>query len=65
MEKIWPEHRFSLTLDQSLIVAMEDETRWMMKNNLTNKSVMPNYFDYIYTNGMSTVKPESMNIIMR
>jgi ABC-type nitrate/sulfonate/bicarbonate transport system substrate-binding protein len=63
MGKIWPEHRFALTLDQSLIVAMEDETRWMMKNNLTDKKVMPNYLDYIYTHGMSTVKPGSMNIV--
>jgi ABC-type nitrate/sulfonate/bicarbonate transport system substrate-binding protein len=65
IEKIWSEHRFTLTLDQSLIVAMEDETRWIMKNNLTDKKVMPNYLNYIYTNGMSTVKPESMNIIIR
>jgi ABC-type nitrate/sulfonate/bicarbonate transport system substrate-binding protein len=63
MEKIWPEHQFIITLDQSLIVAMEDETRWMMKNNLTNTTVMPNYLDYIYTGGMNAVKPESMNII--
>jgi ABC-type nitrate/sulfonate/bicarbonate transport system substrate-binding protein len=63
MGKIWPEHRFALTLDQSLIVAMEDETRWMMKNNLTDKKVMPNYLDYISTQGMSTVKPGSMNIV--
>ncbi len=65
LEKIWPEHRFMLTLDQSLLVAMDDETRWMMKNNLTNASVVPNYLNYIYTSGMSTAKPESMNIIIR
>jgi ABC-type nitrate/sulfonate/bicarbonate transport system substrate-binding protein len=63
MEKIWPEHRFTLTLDQSLILAMEDETRWMMKNNLTDKTVMPNYLDYIYTGGLRTVNPASVNII--
>jgi ABC-type nitrate/sulfonate/bicarbonate transport system substrate-binding protein len=65
LEKIWPEHRFTLTLDQSLLVAMDDETRWMIKNNLTSESVVPNYLNYIYTSGMSTVKPESMNIIIR
>jgi ABC-type nitrate/sulfonate/bicarbonate transport system substrate-binding protein len=63
MEKIWPEHRFTLTLDQSLILAMEDETRWMMKNNLTDKNVMPNYLDYIYTDSLRTVNPASVNII--
>jgi ABC-type nitrate/sulfonate/bicarbonate transport system substrate-binding protein len=65
MEKIWPEHRFALTLDQSLIVAMDDETRWMIKNNLTSATGVPNYLDHISTKGMSTVKPESMNIIAR
>jgi ABC-type nitrate/sulfonate/bicarbonate transport system substrate-binding protein len=65
LEKIWPEHRFTLTLDQSLLVAMDDETRWIIKNNLTSASVVPNYLNYIYTSGMSTVKPESMNIIIR
>ncbi len=63
MEKIWPDHRFTLTFDQSLIIAMEDESRWLMKNNLTDTKVMPNYLDYIYTGGMSTIKPDSMNII--
>ena len=65
LEKIWHEHRFTLTLDQSLVVAMDDETRWLIKNNLTNSGVVPNYVDHIYTSGMSTVKPESMNIIIR
>jgi ABC-type nitrate/sulfonate/bicarbonate transport system substrate-binding protein len=63
VEKIWPEHRFALSLDQSLILAMEDETRWMMKNNLTDKTVMPNYLDYIYTDSLRTVNPASVNII--
>jgi ABC-type nitrate/sulfonate/bicarbonate transport system substrate-binding protein len=63
MEKIWPEHRFTLSLDQSLILAMEDETRWMMKNNLTDKTVMPNYLDYLYTDSLRTVNPASVNII--
>jgi ABC-type nitrate/sulfonate/bicarbonate transport system substrate-binding protein len=63
LERIWPENQFALSLDQSLIMAMEDESRWMIQNNLTTTKMMPNYLDYIYTIGMSTVKPESMKII--
>jgi ABC-type nitrate/sulfonate/bicarbonate transport system substrate-binding protein len=63
LEKVWPQNQFALSLDQSLIIAMEDESRWMMKNNLTTNSVMPNYMDYIYRDGLGIVKPESMNII--
>ena len=37
MERLWPRYQFSLSLDQSLIAAMEDEARWMMSNNLPLK----------------------------
>jgi len=60
---VWPKYNLVVSLDQSLIVAMEDESRWMMKNNITSTKVMPNYLDSIFTSGLSTVKPESMNII--
>ena len=35
MDTVWQQNQFSLSLDQSLIMAMEDEARWMIKNNLT------------------------------
>ncbi len=60
---IWPDHQFSLSLDQSLITAMEDEGRWMIKNNLTSTKKIPNFQDYIYTKGLEEVKPGSLNII--
>jgi NitT/TauT family transport system substrate-binding protein len=63
MGKIWQEHQFSLSLDQSLITAMEDEARWMITNNLTNATAIPDFRNYIYTKGLNNVKPESVNII--
>jgi NitT/TauT family transport system substrate-binding protein len=63
LEKVWPKNQFTLSLDQSLIIAMEDESRWMMKNNLTTNKLMPNYMDYIYRDGLGIAKPGSMNII--
>ncbi len=36
MSAVWPDHQFSLSLDQSLITAMEDEGRWMINNNLVS-----------------------------
>ncbi len=63
VERIWPEHQFSLSLDQSLILAMEDEARWMIKNNLTTEKQVPNFLNYIYQDGMMKVKPDAVNII--
>lgn len=63
MAKIWPKQQSSVTLDQSLITAMEDEARWMIKNDLTKEKQVPDFGNYIYTDGLKTVKPEAVSII--
>ncbi len=42
---VWSQNQFSLSLDQSLILAMEDEARWMIGNNLTPEKQVPNFQD--------------------
>lgn len=63
METRWSQNRFSLSLDQSLILAMEDEARWMIINNLTAEKQIPNFLDYIHENSLKAIKPEAVNII--
>lgn len=60
---VWPEHQFSLSLDQSLITAMEDEGRWMISNNMTNATNVPDLGNYIYEGGLEAIRPGSVNII--
>ncbi len=60
---VWSEHQFSLSLDQSLITAMEDEARWMISNNLTTEKQVPDFSDYIYEDGLKAIKPEAVSII--
>lgn len=60
---IWPQHQFSLSLDQSLILAMRDEARWMIDNQLTPEKQPPDFLDYIYLDGLQAVKPEAVNIL--
>ena len=59
---VWPDHQFSLSLDQSLIIAMNDEGRWAINNNITNERTIPDFRDYIYTNSLEEVKPDAVNI---
>ena len=63
ISSVWPQHRFSLSLDQTLIVAMKDEAQWMINNNLTSEKTLPEFADYIYLDGLKAVKPEVVNII--
>jgi NitT/TauT family transport system substrate-binding protein len=43
----------------------EDEARWMIKNELTTEKKIPDFVNYIYADGLKTVKPEAVNIIHR
>ena len=60
---IWPQHHFSLSLDQTLIVAMKDEAQWMINNNLTNEKTIPDFTSNVYIDGLKAIKPEAVNII--
>jgi len=63
MEIFWSENQFSLSLDQSLITAMEDEARWMIKNHLTSERKVPDFLGYIYLDALKAIKPEVVSII--
>jgi NitT/TauT family transport system substrate-binding protein len=61
--RVWSQNQYSLAFNQSLVLAMEDEARWMIENKLTTKTTMPTFLDYLYLDGLLTVKPEAVNIV--
>jgi NitT/TauT family transport system substrate-binding protein len=63
LQVLWPRYQLSLSLDQSLLLAMEDEARWLIKNDLTTETTMPHFLDYLYLDGLEAVRPEAVNII--
>ena len=63
MDTVWVQNQYSLSLDQPFVVALEGEARWMITNNLTNETDVPNFIDYIYIGGLMSIKPDSVNII--
>jgi NitT/TauT family transport system substrate-binding protein len=63
METVWKQNQFSLSFDQSLVGALDDEARWMISNHFTNETAGPNFLSYIYVDGLLSVKPESVNLL--
>ncbi len=63
LDEIWDLFDFKVTLDQSLLVSLEDQTRWAQENRLTSGTEMPNYLDFIYFDGLKSIKPEAVRII--
>jgi len=62
IQTVWSQNQYSLSLDPSLILAMENEARWLINNNLGNQTAVPNFLNYIYLDGLVSVKPESVTI---
>ena len=60
---IWAKSQFIQSLDQGMIIAMEDEARWILKNNLSDKKEIPNFLNYINIDPLSTVDPDAIQII--
>ena len=63
MAALWPDIRLRVSLDQSLLITMEDEARWAIESGFTDKKTVPNYLNYIYFDTLEEVKPEAMTII--
>ncbi|HSJ59443.1 MAG TPA: ABC transporter substrate-binding protein [Anaerolineae bacterium] len=63
MASAWPDHAYGLLLDQTLIVAMEDQARWIIERELAGQVETPNFLHYIYFDGLEAVKPEAVNVI--
>jgi ABC-type nitrate/sulfonate/bicarbonate transport system substrate-binding protein len=62
LEVLWDDFDFDLSLDQSLILTIEEEAKWAIENDLTDATEYPNYLDYIYADALNEVKPESNSI---
>lgn len=63
LDEIWKTLYFRVTLEQSLLVSLEDQTRWARENRLIEDGNKPEYLDYIYFKGLQSVKPEAVNVI--
>lgn len=58
----WGAFNYQVVLHQTLLITLEDETRWAIRNKLTDKTVMPDYLSYIHLDSLRAVKPEAINM---
>ena len=63
LDETWDDFTFRVALDQALLVDLEEQTRWAIKNRLTVRRDIPNYLDFIYVDGLQAVKPAAVRIV--
>jgi len=61
VKSIWDAFTFEITLEQSILVALEDEAQWAIDIGVTKKPI-PNYLEFINYSSLQTIKPEAVNI---
>jgi ABC-type nitrate/sulfonate/bicarbonate transport system substrate-binding protein len=64
LSEAWGRDLFRVQLSQSLIVGMEDETRWinMGRNSRSPAMPTPNFLDYLDVEPLRKVKPDAIRI---
>lgn len=63
MAALRPDLDLRVSLDQRLLLSLEDQARWAIKNKLTDRTATPNYLNFIYLDGLNAVRPERVKII--
>lgn len=63
MAALRPDLDLRVSLDQRLLLSLEDQARWAIKNKLTDRTAAPNYLNFIYPDGLEAVRPAGVTII--
>lgn len=63
MDRLWKTFRPEISLSPLLIENLEHQTRWAIRNRFITKKEVPNYLQYIWFQGLKSVKPEAVTII--
>ena len=62
IREVWDAFNYHVVLDQTLLITLEDEARWAMKNKLTDRTDMPDYLSFIHFDSLREVKPEAIKM---
>jgi NitT/TauT family transport system substrate-binding protein len=54
---------FDVRLSQSLVLSLEAQARWAVRNKFTNERDIPNFLHLVYAGGMEAVAPDSVFIV--
>lgn len=62
VQQLWQDYDFEFSLNQELIVTLEVEARWAIREKLTEQTEVPNYLDIIYLPALEQIKPKAVKV---
>lgn len=61
-EREWPDYSFTATLSESLVLNMQNQAQWMAGREASGDQGLPDFLDFIYSDGLRAVWPEAVTI---
>jgi len=58
LDSDWNIYNFDIRLGEELLVNLEDQARWAIRNQYTDKKSVPNYLNYFHQSGLEAVDPK-------
>jgi NitT/TauT family transport system substrate-binding protein len=62
IHEVWNAFNYHVGLDQTLLITLEDETRWAIRNKLAERTDMPDFMSFIHLDSLREVKPEAVRL---
>lgn len=62
-EKEWKHYNFTAELDQSLILNLEDQARWMVSSDSDTARKIHDFTDHFYADGLKAIRPGAVRMI--
>jgi NitT/TauT family transport system substrate-binding protein len=59
---VWGSFNFHVAQDNVLLITLEDETRWAMKNKLAPQTEMPDYLSYFHLDSLRSINPDAIRM---
>jgi len=61
-DREWSDYRFIVALDQSLILNLEDQARWMFEGEGAAGRRLPNFMEFVHAAELKAIRPEAVKI---
>lgn len=63
LEPGWSDFTFGVDLNQSLLITLEDETRWAMARGYVDEGPTPNFLSHLYLDALLAARPERVTVV--
>ncbi|WP_162174155.1 ABC transporter substrate-binding protein [Herminiimonas sp. CN] len=63
IDAVWPDYRYELSLEQSLLTSLEGLARWAKREGLVENPQLPNYLDFVYAKPLQALDRYSVTLV--